>query len=98
MDVENDIGSVNSFNSRAFSQSFSSDTIPLSENIIYNAYHRAHIHQSIPYLNDNGQLRWHPGLDDYWESSSCVDWPDALYHAYVEPEYGKHNYRWEGKS
>ena len=86
--AENEVGSVNSLNTWAFSQSFSSNTISLSKNIIYDAYHRAHIYQSIPYLNDNGQSRWYPGLDGCWKSPSSMDWTDALYYTHSQPEHG----------
>lgn len=86
--AENEVGSVNSFSTGAFPQSISSDTIPLSENIVYDAYHGTHIYQSIPYLNDNAQSRWNAGLDGYRESSSGMDWADALYYTLCEPEHG----------
>ena len=88
--AENDQGGVNSFNIGAFSQSFSPNTVPLPENIIYHAYHGTHIYQSVPHLHDNGQFRWNPGLDDHWEKSSSMDWADALYHTFCEPEPGTH--------
>ena len=91
-EAENEVGSVNSFSPGAFPQSFSSNPIPLPENIIYNAYRCTRIHQSVTYLNDNNQSRWHPGLDGYWKFSSSMDWADALYHTYLEPEHGKHNH------
>ena len=91
--AENEVGSVHSFITGAFSQSFSSNTIPLSENIVYNAYHGTHIYQSIPYLNNNGQSRWNFGLDDYWESPSSMDWADALYYTLHEPEHSMHQCR-----
>ena len=88
--AEDEVGSVDAIYTGAFPQSFSSNTISVSENIVYNTYNRTHIHQSVSYLNDNGQLRWNAGLDDHWESSFSMDWADALYHTYLEPENGKH--------
>lgn len=86
--AENEVGSVHSLNTGAFSQGFSSNTIPLSENIVYNAHHGTHIYQSIPYLDDNGQSRWNPGLDDWWQSSTSMDWADALNYTFWGPEHG----------
>lgn len=86
--AENEVGSVHSLNTGAFSQGISSNTIPLSENIVYNAYHGTHIYQSIPYLDDNGQSRWNPGLDDWWQSSTSMDWADALNYTFWGPEHG----------
>ena len=89
-DAENEVGSVNSFSTGAFSQSSSSNTIPLSENLIYDAYHSTHIYQSVPYIDGNGQSRWDLGLDGCWKSSPSMDRADALDYPFCEPELGTH--------
>lgn len=53
--AEKELGSVNSFSPGAISQSHPSNTIPVSEDIIYDAYHSTHYYQSVPHLDDNGQ-------------------------------------------
>ena len=51
--AETEVGSINSINTGALAESFSSNTVPLSKNMVYNAYHGTHIYQSVPHFNDN---------------------------------------------
>ena len=87
--AETEVGSINSINTGAFSESFSSNTVSLSKSMVYNAYHGTHIYQSVPYLNDNDKFGWNPRLDSYWESSSGMDWADAFHYTYPRSENGK---------
>ena len=88
--AESQAVSIHFVNTRAFSQSLPSNTFSLSENIFYDPHHGTDNDKSVSYLDDNGQFRWHFGLDDYWESSFSVDWADALYYTFCKPENGMH--------